>query len=162
MIRKAQGLLEKAKDTDAMDLVRQQFDPSVEKLQASLSDLPVSSASSGAQAPVLRALEIIVLVAAGMFWGRRSAGSPVRRAGPVPDASHLQSLTSLFDQVAVLEQGLRNLSDEMTRDLHVPLRAVRDRLHQTCLVRPDGEQAYAEISAAITDLDRLIGAAMRF
>src|SRR5580658_2034778 len=68
-----------------------------------------------------------------------------------------QTINSMLDQIEQLIQGVRNVSNSIAHDLRTPLTELRSRLEELSLTRPDGAHTFAEIDAAVTDVDRVIG-----
>jgi signal transduction histidine kinase len=68
-----------------------------------------------------------------------------------------QTINGMLDQIEQLIQGVRNVSNAIAHDLRTPLAELRSRLEELSLTRPDSTHTFAEIDAAVTDVDRVIG-----
>ncbi|MFL6676534.1 MAG: sensor histidine kinase [Massilia sp.] len=62
----------------------------------------------------------------------------------------------MLDQIEHLVEGIRNVSNSIAHDLRTPLTELRSRLEELTVTKPDPEQAFAEVDAAIADVDRVI------
>ena len=56
-----------------------------------------------------------------------------------------------------LMQGVKNVSNTIAHDLRTPLGELRARLEDLSTTRPPADETFAEIDAAIADVDRVIG-----
>ena len=81
---------------------------------------------------------------------------PVRGGGDELDLL-AQTVNRMLDQIEQLFHGVRDVSNAIAHDLRTPLAELRSRLEELSLVRPGAERVYAEIEAAVTDVDRVIG-----
>ena len=52
--------------------------------------------------------------------------------------------------------GIANVSNSIAHDLRTPLAELRSRLEELALTRPSPEQAFAEVDAAVADVDGVI------
>jgi signal transduction histidine kinase len=52
--------------------------------------------------------------------------------------------------------GIRDVSNSIAHDLRTPLAELRSRLEELSLTRPTSEETFAEIDAAVADVDRVI------
>jgi signal transduction histidine kinase len=68
-----------------------------------------------------------------------------------------RTINGMLDQIEQLLQGVRDVSNSIAHDLRTPLAELRSRLEELSLTRPDPEQTFAEIDAAVVDVDRVIG-----
>jgi signal transduction histidine kinase len=68
-----------------------------------------------------------------------------------------QTINGMLDQIEQLIQGVRNVSNAIAHDLRTPLAELRSRLEELALTRPSPAQTFAEIDAAVADVDRVIG-----
>jgi signal transduction histidine kinase len=68
-----------------------------------------------------------------------------------------QTINGMLDQIEQLIQGVRNVSNSIAHDLRTPLAELRSRLEELALMRPNPAQTFAEIDAAVADVDRVIG-----
>jgi signal transduction histidine kinase len=62
----------------------------------------------------------------------------------------------MLDQIEHLIDGVRHVSNAIAHDLRTPLAELRSRLEELSLTRPDPEQTFSEIDAAMADVDRVI------
>lgn len=67
------------------------------------------------------------------------------------------TVNRMLDQIEHLVHGVRNTSNAIAHDLRTPLAELRARLEELTVTRPSSETAFAEVEAAITDVDRVIG-----
>ncbi|WP_296945798.1 HAMP domain-containing sensor histidine kinase [uncultured Massilia sp.] len=76
------------------------------------------------------------------------------------DGDELQLLTRtvnrMLDQIEQLVTGVQDVSNAIAHDLRTPLSELRARLEELAVERPPAEQAFAEIDAAIDDVDRVM------
>jgi signal transduction histidine kinase len=68
-----------------------------------------------------------------------------------------QTLNRMLDQIEQLIQGVRNVSNAIAHDLRTPLAELRSRLEELTLVRPSADETFAELDAAVADVDRVLG-----
>ena len=68
-----------------------------------------------------------------------------------------QTLNRMLDQIEQLVHGVRNVSNAIAHDLRTPLAELRSRLEELSIARPASEVTFAEIEAAVADVDRVIG-----
>lgn len=77
------------------------------------------------------------------------------------DGDELQQLTRtvnrMLDQIEHLVTGVQDVSNAIAHDLRTPLSELRARLEELSVERPSGEETFAEIDAAIDDVDRVMG-----
>jgi signal transduction histidine kinase len=81
---------------------------------------------------------------------------------PVEGASHeldllAQTVNRMLAQIEQLVHGVRNVSNAIAHDLRTPLAELRSRLEVLSLARPEPDETFAEIDAAVADVDRVIG-----
>jgi len=67
-----------------------------------------------------------------------------------------QTINSMLEQIEHLIRGIRNVSNSIAHDLRTPLAELRSRLEELSLTKPPQEQTFAEIEAAVADVDRVI------
>ena len=80
---------------------------------------------------------------------------PVHARGDELDTlSH--TINGMLEQIELLVHGVSNVSNSIAHDLRTPLAELRSRLEELSLIRPPAEQAFAEIDAAVADVDRVI------
>jgi signal transduction histidine kinase len=80
---------------------------------------------------------------------------PVRQQGDELNTLS-QTINGMLEQIEQLVHGVRNVSNAIAHDLRTPLAELRSRLEELSLTRPDDEHTYAEIEAALTDVDCVI------
>lgn len=68
-----------------------------------------------------------------------------------------QTINRMLAQIEQLVDGVRNVSNAIAHDLRTPLAELRARLEELSVTRPSSEHTFAEIEAAVTDVDRVIG-----
>jgi len=77
------------------------------------------------------------------------------------DGDELQQLTRtvnrMLDQIEHLVTGVQDVSNAIAHDLRTPLSELRARLEELSVARPPGAETFAEIDAAIDDVDRVMG-----
>jgi signal transduction histidine kinase len=67
-----------------------------------------------------------------------------------------QTVNRMLDQIEQLVHGVRNVSNAIAHDLRTPLAELRSRLEELSVARPGSEETFAEIEAAVADVDRVI------
>ncbi len=67
-----------------------------------------------------------------------------------------QTINRMLDQIEQLISGVRNVSNSIAHDLRTPLAELRSRLEELSLTRPSPTETFAEIDAALVDVDRVI------
>jgi signal transduction histidine kinase len=67
-----------------------------------------------------------------------------------------RTFNSMLDQIEQLLHGVRDVSNAIAHDLRTPLAELRSRLEELSLTKPDSEETFAEIDAAVVDVDRVI------
>ena len=67
-----------------------------------------------------------------------------------------RTLNGMLDHIEHLISGISNVSNSIAHDLRTPLAELRARLEELALTRPPPAEAFAEIDAAVTDLDRVM------
>jgi len=67
-----------------------------------------------------------------------------------------RTFNGMLDQIEQLLHGVRDVSNAIAHDLRTPLAELRSRLEELALTRPGPEEAFAEIDAAVVDVDRVI------
>jgi signal transduction histidine kinase len=67
-----------------------------------------------------------------------------------------ETINGMLDQIEQLVQSVRNASNAIAHDLRTPMAELRARLEELARRRPAPAEAFAEIDAAIDDIDRVI------
>ena len=67
-----------------------------------------------------------------------------------------QTINGMLEQIEHLINGVRNVSNSIAHDLRTPLAELRSRLEELALTRPAPTETFAEIDAALADVDRVI------
>ena len=67
-----------------------------------------------------------------------------------------QTINGMLDQIEQLVHGIRNVSNSIAHDLRTPLAELRSRLEELALTKPSPDQTFAEIDAAVADVDRVM------
>ncbi|MEA2757164.1 MAG: hypothetical protein QOJ54_3453, partial [Aliidongia sp.] len=68
-----------------------------------------------------------------------------------------RTINRMLGQIEQLVHGVRNVSNAIAHDLRTPLAELRSRLEELSVTRPPPEECFAEIDAAVADVDRVIG-----
>ena len=68
-----------------------------------------------------------------------------------------RTVNRMLDQIEQLFRGVRDVSNAIAHDLRTPLAELRSRLEELSVARPKAEKTFAEIEAAVADVDRVIG-----
>jgi signal transduction histidine kinase len=79
----------------------------------------------------------------------------VRPSGDELDTLSL-TINRMLEQIEQLVHGVRNVSNAIAHDLRTPLAELRSRLEELSLNRPPPNEIFAEIEAAVADVDRVI------
>jgi signal transduction histidine kinase len=67
-----------------------------------------------------------------------------------------RTINGMLDQIEQLFHGIRDVSNAIAHDLRTPLAELRSRLEELSLTRPPAQETFAEIDAAVADVDRVI------
>jgi signal transduction histidine kinase len=67
-----------------------------------------------------------------------------------------RTINGMLDQIEKLIHGIRNVSNSIAHDLRTPLAELRSRLEVLALTKPAADQTFAEIDAAVADVDGVI------
>ena len=66
------------------------------------------------------------------------------------------TINRMLEQIEQLVNGVANVSNAIAHDLRTPLTELRSRLEELSLTRPAPAEAFAEVDAAVADVDRVI------
>ena len=90
-----------------------------------------------------------------IMQGRLSHRLAMGQSGDELDTlSH--TINGMLEQIEQLINGVRNVSNSIAHDLRTPLAELRSRLEELALTRPAPAETFAEIDAALADVDRVI------
>ena len=92
---------------------------------------------------------------AAIMRGDLSHRLEVRSSGDELDTL-AQTINRLLEQIEQLVHGIANVSNSIAHDLRTPLAELRSRLEEIALTRPPPEVAFAEVDAAVSDVDGVI------
>jgi signal transduction histidine kinase len=92
---------------------------------------------------------------AAIMRGDLSHRLTVRSSGDELDTL-AQTINRLLEQIEQLVHGIANVSNSIAHDLRTPLAELRSRLEELALTRPPPEEVFAEIDAAVADVDGVI------
>jgi len=92
---------------------------------------------------------------AAIMQGRLSHRLETSRSGDELDTLS-QTINGMLEQIEHLINGVRNVSNSIAHDLRTPLAELRSRLEELSLTRPAPGETFAEIDAALADVDRVI------
>jgi signal transduction histidine kinase len=67
-----------------------------------------------------------------------------------------QTINGMLDHIERLIHGIRDVSNSIAHDLRTPLMELRARLEELSLTRPEPAATFAEIEAAVADVDRVM------
>ena len=67
-----------------------------------------------------------------------------------------QTINRMLEQIEQLVHGIANVSNSIAHDLRTPLAELRSRLEELSLTRPPSTETFAEIEAAVADVDSVI------
>ena len=92
--------------------------------------------------------------------GNLSHRLPTQRSSDELDTLS-RTINGMLDQIEPLVHGVRDVSNAIAHDLRTPLAELRSRLEELLLTRPQSEEVFAEIDAAVVDVDRASASSMR-
>jgi signal transduction histidine kinase len=101
---------------------------------------------------VIRRVEAIGRTAAGIVEGDLARRVPTRNSGDEFDLL-AETINRMLQQIELLVDGVRHVSNAIAHDLRTPLAELRGRL-ETLAAAP--QRGAADIEAALADVDRLI------
>lgn len=90
-----------------------------------------------------------------IMQGELSHRLAVRNSGDEFDTLS-QTINRMLDQIEQLVHGIRNVSNSIAHDLRTPLAELRARLEELLVTRPPAPETFAEVEAAVADVDRVI------
>ena len=67
-----------------------------------------------------------------------------------------QTINGMLDHIERLIHGISDVSNSIAHDLRTPLAELRSRLEELTLTRPEPAATFAEIEAAVADVDRVM------
>jgi hypothetical protein len=67
-----------------------------------------------------------------------------------------QTINGMLDHIERLIHGISDVSNSIAHDLRTPLAELRSRLEELTLTRPDPTTTFAEVEAAVADVDRVM------
>jgi signal transduction histidine kinase len=67
-----------------------------------------------------------------------------------------RTLNGMLDHIEYLIRGISDVSNSIAHDLRTPLAELRSRLEELSLTRPPAAETFAEIDAAVADVDRVM------
>ncbi len=105
---------------------------------------------------VLGQVEAINRTTAAIVRGDLARRLPTRGSSDEFDQLS-QTINGMLAQIQILFEGVRNASNTVAHDLRTPLTELRGRLEELLRRRPPPDEAWAEVQAAVGDLDRAIG-----
>ena len=80
---------------------------------------------------------------------------PTRASGDELDTL-AQTINRMLEQIEQLVHGISDVSNSIAHDLRTPLAELRSRLEELSLTRPGPAETFAEIEAAVADVDSVI------
>ena len=104
---------------------------------------------------LLTRIHSIQQTAAAIMQGDLSHRLPARRRGDELDTL-AQTINRMLEQIEQLVHGIANVSNSIAHDLRTPLAELRSRLEELSLTRPAPPETFAEIDAAVSDVDSVI------
>jgi len=104
---------------------------------------------------LLARIQSIQQTVAAIVRGDLSHRLRVRSSGDELDTLS-QTINRLLEQIEQLVHGIANVSNSIAHDLRTPLAELRSRLEELALTRPSPEHTFAEIDAAVADVDGVI------
>ena len=90
-----------------------------------------------------------------IIQGDLSQRLPTHRSGDELNTLS-QTINGMLEQTEQLIDGVRNVSNSIAHDLRTPLAELRSRLEELALTKPPVERTFAEIDAAVADVDQVI------
>jgi len=103
---------------------------------------------------VLARVQDIGAAVGGIMQGDLRRRLPV--SGLEEFATLSRTLNGMLDHIEHLIAGISNVSNSIAHDLRTPLAEVRSRLEELVLTRPPAPETFAEVEAAVADVDRVM------
>ncbi|HUA88489.1 MAG TPA: ATP-binding protein, partial [Steroidobacteraceae bacterium] len=103
---------------------------------------------------VLARVQDIGAAVGGIMQGDLRRRLPV--SGLEEFAALSRTLNGMLDHIEHLIAGISNVSNSIAHDLRTPLAEVRSRLEELVLTRPPAPETFAEVEAAVADVDRVM------
>ncbi|HTV49925.1 MAG TPA: HAMP domain-containing sensor histidine kinase [Steroidobacteraceae bacterium] len=104
---------------------------------------------------LLARIQSIQQTAAAIMRGDLSHRLPSRASGDELDML-AQTINRMLEQIEQLVHGVANVSNSIAHDLRTPLAELRSRLEELSLTRPAPGETFAEVEAAVADVDSVI------
>jgi signal transduction histidine kinase len=126
-------------------------------LAAAVAVLSIAGALGGLmiRRAVLQRVDSIRQAVLAIVQGNLSHRLPAERSSTELDTLS-RTINGLLDQIEQLVHGVRDVSNAIAHDLRTPLAELRSRLEELALTRPNSEETFAEVDAAVADVDRVI------
>lgn len=104
---------------------------------------------------LLRRVQGIHTTAAAIMGGDLRRRLPASGSGDELDTLS-QTINGMLDHIERLIHGISDVSNSIAHDLRTPLAELRSRLEELTLTRPEPAETFAEIEAAVADVDRVM------
>jgi len=92
---------------------------------------------------------------AAIMQGNLRRRLPTAKSGDELDTL-AQTLNGMLEHIEHLIHGISNVSNSIAHDLRTPLTELRSRLEELTVTRPPPPETFAEIDAAVADVDRVM------
>lgn len=104
---------------------------------------------------LLERIHVLRQMVSAIVQGDLSHRLPTRPGGDELNTL-AQTINRMLAQIEQLLHGMRDVSNAIAHDLRTPLAELRARLEELALTRPPAEHTFAEVDAAVADVDRVI------